>query len=508
MKKLTLICLGVLSYSLMQAQDVTDALRYSQNTIEGTARYRALGGAFGALGGDLSALSSNPAGGAVFTQSNAAFSLAVNDETNDTNYFNGFGSISTSQTDLSQAGVVFVFKSYNGSPWQKFAVGITYDRTSNFNNTWNASGTNTNDDGQFSNSIASYFYDYADGLRLDEISALPNESLSEAFKAIGDFYGFANQQAFLGFESFLLEPEDINNDANTVYYGNVAPGNFTHDYTYAATGYNGKASFNLSTQYQDNLYLGLNLNTHFINYNRSTILYEDNNNPGSVVNYAEFNNTLATTGNGFSFQLGGILKLGDSWRLGAVYDSPSWYNIDDETTQYLATDGDNGFVEINPQVVNVYPTYKLQTPSQFTGSVAYVFGQQGLISFDYSVKDYSKTKFKPESDAFYRAQNNAMANILDVSQTYRLGGEYKIDEFSLRGGYRFEGSPYKNGVTIGDLTGYSFGIGYNFGNTRLDLTYDKWERTDNPSLYNVGLVDTASIKRSNSNIIISLSLNI
>ena len=101
-----------------------------------------------------------------------------------------------------------------------------------------------------------------------------------------------------------------------------------------------------------------------------------------------------------------------------------------------------------------------------------------------------------------------MANIFDVSQTYRLGGEYKIEQWSLRAGYRFEESPYKNGFTIGDLTGYSFGIGYNFGNTRLDITYDTWERTDNPSLYNVGLLDTARVIRSNSNIILSLSLDI
>ena len=327
MKKLNLLCLGILSFSLLQAQDISDALRYSQNTIEGTARYRALSGAFGALGGDLSALSSNPAGGAVFIKSSASFSLSINNETDDTNYFNGIGSISTRKTDLSQGGAVFVFRNNSGSPWRKFSIGVTYDRTNNFNNNWFAVGTNTNDDGQFSNSITSYFYDYADGLRLDEISALPDETLGEAYQAIGEIYGFANQQGFLGFESFLLEPEDINNDANSVYFGNVAPGNFTHDYSYAATGYNGKASFNLATQYQENLYLGLNLNTHFINYNRSTVLLEDNNNAGSVVNFVDFENTLSTTGNGFSFQLGGILKLGNSWRLGAVYDSPIWYNI-------------------------------------------------------------------------------------------------------------------------------------------------------------------------------------
>jgi hypothetical protein len=36
-----------------QSQEIKDALRYSQDNITGTARFRAMSGAFGALGGDL-----------------------------------------------------------------------------------------------------------------------------------------------------------------------------------------------------------------------------------------------------------------------------------------------------------------------------------------------------------------------------------------------------------------------------------------------------------------------
>lgn len=68
MKKLFLF-IGILSMSFLSAQDITDALRYSQQDILGTARYRAMSGAFGALGGDLSALQINPAGSAVFFKS-------------------------------------------------------------------------------------------------------------------------------------------------------------------------------------------------------------------------------------------------------------------------------------------------------------------------------------------------------------------------------------------------------------------------------------------------------
>ena len=52
------------------------------------------------------------------------------------------------------------------------------------------------------NTIGSYFTNIANGLRLDEISALPGESISQAYNAIGASYGYDFQQAYLGYESF------------------------------------------------------------------------------------------------------------------------------------------------------------------------------------------------------------------------------------------------------------------------------------------------------------------
>ncbi len=129
---------------------------------------------------------------------------------------------------------------------------------------------------------------------------------------------------------------------NTTYFSNLANGTFSHDYSYASTGYNGKITFNMAAQYDENLYLGLNLNSHFIDYQRSTLLFEDNSNAGSIIKSIDFENTLSTRGNGFSFQLGGILKLSHEFRVGVTYDSPTWYNIEEETTQYLSTVKDNG----------------------------------------------------------------------------------------------------------------------------------------------------------------------
>jgi long-subunit fatty acid transport protein len=101
-----------------------------------------------------------------------------------------------------------------------------------------------------------------------------------------------------------------------------------------------------------------------------------------------------------------------------------------------------------------------------------------------------------------------MNNDLTAASTYRFGGEYRVKQFSFRGGYRFEESPYKDGVTIGDLTGYSFGLGINFGNTKLDITYDQAQRSSQNKLYNIGLTDAAMVDTKNSNITLSLGFNL
>lgn len=505
MKKLTILVIGVLSMSNIMAQDISDALRYSQDEIQGSARFRALSGAFGALGGDMSAVSINPAGSAIFSRSHASLSLSSLSIDNDVSFFNGRSSSSDSKVDLNQAGAAFVFQSTDeSSSWKKFVLSVAYDKTANYDDQWFASGTNTN-------SIDNYFLDYAQGLRLDEISAFPGESYSEAYSEIGSFYGFGNQQAFLGYESYILEP--INDtDENTSYTSNIADGTFNQSYDYIARGYNGKFSFNAATQYEDKLYLGINLNTHFINYEKYTYLNESNSNDGSSVTNVRFANNLLTTGNGFSFQLGAIYKVTNELRAGFTYNSPTWFTITEETTQSIstfATDNEGSFTNnISPDIINIFPDYNFQSPGKITGSLAYVFGEQGLLSFDYSRRDHTKTKFKPTSDAFFASQNEIMNSLFKIANTYRVGGEYKFKQFSFRGGYRFEESPYKDDSFYGDLTGYSLGLGYNFGNTKLDLTYDQAERTTNNQLYSVGLTDAATLDTKNSNITLTLGFNL
>ncbi len=505
MKKLIFAFTAIISMSV-EAQNITDAVRYSGTDLNGTARYRAMSGAFGALGGDISSLNVNPAGSAVFLNSSATLSLSVENSSNEVSFMNGFNSNSNSNTDLGQAGAVFVFNSFDeNADWKKFSLGFNYNKSSSYEDDFLAFGTNTR-------SINNYFLEFTQGIPVDllEVDLTRNETIAGVYADLGEREGFAAQQAFLGYQGYLYDYEPDNASSPFApYTSNVATGSFDQEYAYAATGLNGKFSFNFATQYQDFLYLGLNLNSHFINYERMTSFFEVNNNTGSEINEILFEDRLSTLGSGFSFQLGALAKVGDNVRAGIAYESPTWYNISEETTQYLETYSlEFGEAIVDPNVVNIYPDYKLQTPAGYTGSLAYLFGSAALISFDYTYKDYSTTKFKPTDDPAFRAQNDLISNELKGASTFRLGGEYRIENWSLRGGYRFEESPYSNGFTVGDLEGYSAGLGYNFGNVKIDLAYDHSSRENNPQLYQTGLTDRYRNSRENSNYVLSLSFGL
>ena len=65
MKKTAIAIIFSLAAVTGYAQTAYDALMFSENNYEGTARSVAMGNAFTALGGDLGAVTMNPAGSAV-----------------------------------------------------------------------------------------------------------------------------------------------------------------------------------------------------------------------------------------------------------------------------------------------------------------------------------------------------------------------------------------------------------------------------------------------------------
>ncbi len=501
MKKILSFIAFIAIVSSVNSQTLQDAYRYSSSEMSGTARFVGMSGAFGALGGDISAIGLNPASSAVFLSSTATATLSYRDLESSYRYNNGLSNNGDSEIDLDNIGGVFVFTTNQDSNWRKISVGLNYTTTKDFQEDFAVRGNSTN-------SIDEYFLNYANGVPLELLDRTRSQRISDLYASLGEIYGFGAQQAYLGYRGFVIEAVNDNLD-NTEYFSLIDDGNFDQRYAYAANGLNGKFTFNVGTQFKDFLYLGLNMNSHFINYENSTELSELNNNPESLTTEVYFGNSLSTNGDGFSFQLGGIAKLNENIRVGLTYDSPTWFYIREETSQYLDTNSSmDEFVSVSPQIINIYPEYRFQIPSKISASAAYLFGKKDLLSFDYSRKDYSNIKFKPENDIDFQILNADIAENMQAASTYRLGGEYRIADFSLRAGYRFEESPSKGENRVGDLTGYSGGIGYSFGNINLDLAYSYANYEESTPIYNVGLTDPINIDRDLSKVVLSLTFGL
>ena len=522
MKKVFSLFMVALGMSFLNAQSIDDVLRYSNEQVTGTARFRALSGAFGALGGDLSAISHNPAGSAVFNTTQLGVSLSNYDVENNSRYMGGSTTATESQFDISQFGAVFVFNESSGrSDWKKIALGFNYELSNNFDEdvfvASNAAQT----------SVDQYFLAHANGFSgarfpngvpLDLIQLRDGETIDDLYQFLGETEGFQAQQAFLGFQSFVIDPNDINDPNNTTYFSNALyPNGVDQEYTVLSRGYNRKFTVNLGGQYQESLFLGANLNVHDVDFRKVTIIDEigfdfDNSSVQSIY----FENDLYTFGEGFSFQVGGIAKVNEDIRLGVAYQSPTWYRLNDELVQYVETtrvnpddptNPDADLLEVvDPRVINIYEEYRIKTPSELMGSFAYIFGKQGLVSFDYIRRDYSNAELRPEGD--FQGENAFISEALTDTNEFRVGAEYRINQLRLRGGYRYAESPYNDGTTIGDLEGYSLGLGVDFGSATIDLAYQRTEQDREQQLFNVGLTDAASINSINNNVTATLTLKL
>lgn len=506
MKKYFSLCIALGFAGAIQAQQTTpgDALRYTDKDLGGSARFKAMSGAFGAVGGDLSAINVNPAGNAIFSYNSAAFSFGFNNKNNKALYKGNETSERYNAIDIGQMGTTFVFNSRNPeSAMKKFVIGINYENTKNFNNDLYIAGTNPN------SSISDYFVSAANfgnkgtAFTENDLSVHANETLSDAYAYLGSFYGIDAQQAFLGYQAHVINP----NDDGDGYVSNMGTGPYNQKNYITSSGFNGKLTGNFATQLGDRFYVGANLNLHFTDNTRYSAVSEVAAQPTTgEVSSLLFENEIYTYGSGFSFNIGAIAKVTDEMRLGLAYESPTWFRLTDELTQSLSSNvqaGDNYY--IRPNVINIYNKYTVQTPASYTGSFAYIFGKSGLISVDYTLKDYSNTKLKPTDSFSY--VNNILSNELTTSSEVRIGAEYRIKQLSLRGGYRFEQSPYKHHKTVGDLNSFSAGLGYDFGPSRLDLAYNHHARSYDQALISSGMQDAARIKTRENGVTLTYNIS-
>ena len=135
MFKITRIILLILTGLSIKAQNHVDELRYSQESLWGTARYISMGGAFGALGANASSPSHNPAGIAVHTNNEFSATISFMDtETTATyNSSNTFDKNSRSSIPNINYVSANVFDPKQIGDWSRFNFGIGYNKLEDYN---------------------------------------------------------------------------------------------------------------------------------------------------------------------------------------------------------------------------------------------------------------------------------------------------------------------------------------------------------------------------------------
>jgi hypothetical protein len=144
---------------------------------------------------------------------------------------------------------------------------------------------------------------------------------------------------------------------------------------------------------------------------------------------------------------------------------------------------------------------------------SYVFGGQAMLSADVDFIDYASTRFSMDGggapDQTIVNNNADIKDMYTSAVNYRIGGEYKLNNLSLRAGYGLNGSPLKNDDDkIFDTKYYSGGLGYRINEYYFDIAYQRVESQNrlSPYVLNDGSEPVASVKNGNNNIFLTFGI--
>ena len=391
-KRISLVAflsLGAMYYAQDASVIKNTAEVYSGSNFGGTAKFNSMAGSMGALGGDLSAITVNPAGTGVFITGDVSATLAVQGNKNNSNLFGKSFESSYNNTNLGQVGGVVSFETNSNSPWQFVNLAFNYS-TKNLE---------------------------------DYVQTPGNSSIKEAVQ----------------YESGGTTVNDF-----LVYNGHA----------YDRTGTASNLNVSLGGNYENKIYVGAGLNFKTAELEQSDFFQLQLQNLGEYANYHKQYTPYRESSNGFSASVGIIGKINNNIRLGAAIESPTFWNLTRTYTEY-------GFNSSDNVVYGIYDeTRKLTTPMKLTLSGAVVASKNFAVNVDYTL-GVTKPKYKVEGSP-EKQLNDYFSSDYKNTSDLRIGAEYRVAGFRLRGGYGLEASPFKNSSILAyNSTGVSGSYGLN-----------------------------------------------
>ena len=509
MKRNIIILILWLAGMSVSAQGIFDALRYADNSINGTARYMSMAGAFTALGGDASSIHDNPAGLGIYRSSE--MSLTGNFMTVQTNTQWGAAASGTKfNFNVNNAALVFSYidpLKERGMVANNFS--FSYNRLKNFHRYVDVRGSAS------LNSMTDYMANFTNGLA------------EKALEKTDSYDPYDNVNvpwlSELAYQSYLIDPGTGVDSLN--WYSLLAENETsTGRYKAVETGGVDEFAFTYGTNIGNILYLGAGFNLQTIDYT-ITSAYGETFEAGG--NFA-LRNKLYTTGVGYNFSFGFITRPVSFVRLGLSFHTPTYYAMTDRFYANMEFDTEKkGSIE----TPNGYASYFYKTPLKFQASVGFIIGKSAIISFDYLFTDYKgSTRLKSEvneTDVFengnaYASENDSINMYALSGHTFKVGAEYRLSEaFSVRGGFAYQTAsvddkatkvPPKNTIRTdmeyfkdqGSLYAAG-GFGYRYGGFGLDLTYAYRQKNELFKPYETTELNAAKVVTNTHNVVLSLS---
>lgn len=507
MKKIiALSCLLSISfYSFSQGE--MDAYKYSTTELTGTARSMSMGGAFGALGGDISSMSTNPGGLSIYRTSEFVISPML--RYNTTQAMKGGYSTDDNKVSalIQNLGFVGSFFTGNSSGLLNLNFGFALNRLANFDRNTTSRGLNQ------SSSISDYVayktnstnnWNGANASDLDATDAYTNGS---------------NWMSALGYGSGIISED---NTFNNFYLSSLSPGELVNTrLNMEEKGWIDEYALSLAGNINNIVYAGLTIGIQDLKYSSSTLYSESST---TTASHLELGNFLETTGTGWNLKLGLLFRPLSFMRLGIAYHTPTFYNLSDY--YYASASSDivtlpNAYSDATDEAVY---DYKLQTPGKLLLSYAVIIDNNAILSLDYDYSDYGSMKLDAnDNNASFDANNDYIKSDFKGAHTFRVGGEVKVDPaISLRAGWATTSSCINGYIkegnyevpTSGTLPHYYFddgkdyytlGVGFRFQEFFLDVAYiykvqnlkvydfsPYTTEKDNPSLYSNPTPSTAT----------------
>ena len=448
MKRILTTTITLLCFLSTFAQGADDAYLFSQTFYQGTAKALGMGNALGAVGGDMTAVSINPAGMGIYRSNEFSSTLSLMDNYQYSTYYgtgNGANKIRLSIPNLDYVSTR-QRSNYRKLRFTQFGIGLT--RTNDYNNCTFAKGINPT-----SSKIDDYLYQMDGYSQYDLQGAFP----------------------FTIFPAWSTHLVDLYEDSQGQYYSSPVPqGNIWQSQKNDFKGRSEEWTFAGSANFAERLFLGISANlVHVKRY--GTKLFQESRVEGTDTGFDQwsFTEDISSTGWGGNIKVGFIYHATPWLRFGGAFHSPTIYSFSE--SWQTSTESEINMITRKYISPESHYEYTFIRPLKWVGSMAFVIGRQGIVSLDAEYTNFGAARFKAavEDDYDYSPTNETIKNTYARTLNLRLGSEWRLRGTYLRLGAGYYGSPFGFGETGGSVKKASCGISVPVSeSTTFDFAYE------------------------------------